>query len=1127
MVRSTLRRVAVLLFGLLLMHSSLLPAQSTYGDISGTITDQTGALVQAASIKLTNQETKHQSTTSSDGDGNFRFVNVNAGQYTIEVSAQSLSTAHQDFILLARQSARLDFRLVISTASQEIEVTAQPSLSDQLTISDSRSGDEIDSLALNFRATNNTSPIGVANLTAGVQPDRNGNISVAGGLPYFTSFSIDGVSTTNVRFNGPNKDLFPSVESIAEFKVNTANNNAEFAQPSDITVVSKSGTNALHGGVYWFHQNAALNAKDPFATVKPKLVANDFGGYVGGPVFKDKTFFFADYEGTRRPQQVVVNEILPPTPWRNGDFSSLLPAVQLKNPLNGAIIPNNNLAAAGLINPVSQKILSALFASPNNPANTNVATPNFQANVPGNFTVNGFDGRVDHIFNENHKVYARYTFKNVDTLGNNGDPNYNTQLGSFANNSQLRNLAGSYNWVISPTMVNELRGGLSFATFVTSYPLAAQGASLEQSFGFSGLPPAAKSGGVPDISIPGFIDTNAEGRPRTIENHTWDVSDTFTWLRHKHTFKFGFEYWRYSFKDFLTFTSGDEFGDYTFGALSGNSFADFLLGIPVNTDFAQNGPNTNPFSSQYSWFAQDEWKVNSRLSVNYGLRYDIRPPFDDATHQLAQFDRNFPGGRVIVQDQTGLNLVSPFFKSSIGSTPIVLAQNAGLPHTLRNTYYGDWEPRFGFSWRPTSSNKTVVRSAIGVYSVPVLGSVLYSLAGVATSNFENFTQNISGGKAALSFPNVFPNGGGQLPVCPPACQGYRRANNVNLKDPRNIEWSFSVEQDLGWQTTGRITYTGSHTTQLIYSPDLNQVQPNTVGYAALTATPALRQQNLKFPNFNEVLTRDNGPSAKYEAVAFELSRRIVKGIGFQNSYTLAYNNSNALGSAPSSLIAQGSGGENGPNTLNIFNINSDYGNVIYTRRHRFVNTLFYDLPFGRGRHFLPNANGLLNSVVGGWGVNGITLLQSGAFLTPTFIGTDPSGTNPNQRSAGNFQRPDCVAGVDPNAAGPLTGQFFNPAAFSIPGNNIGRNGTCGVGILHGPGTVTFSSTVGKQFQLSERVALRYEAAFANLFNHFNPDVPNTLVGSPAVNPAFGKVTAVQSGEEAGPRNIQMSVRIIF
>ncbi len=1134
MLRPRLCRImSTLLVGLLWLPI-LSAMQSTYGDITGTISDPTGAIIPGAKVEATNQETKSVHTVMTDAEGNFRFVNLDAGRYTVAVSADRFATStRKDFPLLAREIARLDFHLTVSSKQEVIEVTDNGTLSDQLTISDSRSGEQIDSLALNFRATDANSPINVANLTPGVQPDNAGNISVAGGLPYFTSFSIDGVSTSNVRFNGPNKDMFPSVESIAEFKVNTANNNAEFGQVSDLTVVSKGGGDSFHGGTYWFHQNAALNATAPFAVTKPKLVANDFGAYLGGPIVKERAFFFFNYEGTRRPEQAVINQIVPPTPWRNGDLSSLLPAVQLVNPLTGKPIPNNNLAAAGLINPVSAKVVNALFAAPNNPNNTDVNDPNLQQNFAGNYTLDNYDGRLDAVISANQKAFVRYTHKDITSTGTGGDPNFNTQLGGLTNNSQLRNLAASYNWIVTPSIVNELRGGLTFATFANTYPLAAQGASLLQSFGLNGLPPSPKSGGVPDIIIPGFISTNGVGRPRTIQNHTYDLGDNLTWIKHEHTFKLGFEYVHLSFQDFLTFTAGDEFGDYVFNKFSGNTFADFLLGIPANTDFAQNGPDTKPFAGQYSWFAQDEWKVNQQLAINYGLRYEIRPPFDDATHQLAQFDRNFPGGRVIVQDTTGLNLVSPFFRSSIGSTPIVLASQAGLPHSLRKTYYGDWEPRLGFSWRPFNASKTVVRSSVGVYSVPLVGSVLYSLAGVATSNFVNFTQNIAGGQPSLQFPNVFPTGGGLLPVCPPACQGYRRANQENLKDPRNIQWSFSVEQELGLQTTARVSYVGSHTTQLVYSPDLNQVQPNTVGYAALTATPALRQANLKFPNFNEVLTRDNGPSAKYEAGTFELTRRFGRGITFQNSYTLAYNRSNALGSTPSSLVAQGSGGENGPNTLNIFNINADYGNVVFTRRHRFVSTFFYDLPFGHGHTILSNANGFLNSVVGGWNLTGITLLQSGPFLTPAFGGSDPSGTNPAQRSAGNFQRPDCAAGVDPNLSNPTINQFFNTAAFTLPAP--GHFGNCGVGILHGPGTVTFSSTIGKQFKINERLALRYEAAFANLFNHFNPEVPNTLfssttnaAGQPVLSQGgFGRITSGQTGEEAGPRNIQMSLRLTF
>ncbi|HEV2988683.1 MAG TPA: carboxypeptidase-like regulatory domain-containing protein, partial [Candidatus Angelobacter sp.] len=219
------RNLSLFLLAGIFIFPILATAQSTFGDISGTITDPSGAVVPGATITVTNLDTKSVHTSTTDAEGVFRVVNLDPGTYRLEVSAKGFDIAKRsDFALLARQSARLDFKLIVSAAGETVEVQALPNLNDQLTISDSKTGDQINSLALNFRATNNTSPINVANLTPGVQPDRGGNISVAGGLPYFTSFSIDGITTANVRFNGPNKDLFPSVEATSEFKVNTANN---------------------------------------------------------------------------------------------------------------------------------------------------------------------------------------------------------------------------------------------------------------------------------------------------------------------------------------------------------------------------------------------------------------------------------------------------------------------------------------------------------------------------------------------------------------------------------------------------------------------------------------------------------------------------------------------------------------------------------------------------------------------------------------------------------------------------------------------------------------------------------------------------------------------------------------
>ena len=269
-----------------------------------------------------------------------------------------------------------------------------------------------------------------------------------------------------------------------------------------------------------------------------------------------------------------------------------------------------------------------------------------------------------------------------------------------------------------------------------------------------------------------------------------------------------------------------------------------------------------------------------------GLRYEIHAPFNDETNQLANFEPNFPGGRVVVQGQKGLAQVLPVFQQSIGSTPIVTNQEAGLPTTLRHTYYGDIDPRLGLTWQPYKSaeanHNTVFHAGVGVYTVPVLGSVLYSLAGVATSNYLIFAQTPT---LSLQFPDVFPTGGGAGQAGKP---DYRRANQIDMKDPRQIQWNGSIEQGLGYSTVLRLSYTGSHTTQLIQSPDLNQVPANTLGYAAYVA-----KNGLPFNNFNAVLTRSNGPSAKYNALTAEVERRYAKGLTLDASYTFAHDTSNA------------------------------------------------------------------------------------------------------------------------------------------------------------------------------------------------------------------------------------------
>jgi hypothetical protein len=1133
----------------LISINPLAHAQSTFGTISGTVTDPAGAVIPNASVTLTQNDTGASRTILSDGRGDFQAVNVNAGTYTIVVKVPGfVERKFENVAVLARQSVVIDAKLQVGeTNAQSIQVTAGAELIDQdLTTGSTTSGDEINQLALNFRATSNTSPLVVALVSPTVQTDPSGNISVAGSLPNMTSFSLDGISTQSVRNGGPNADLFPSVETIAEFKVNTGSNDAEFGQVSDITVTSKSGTNDFHGSVFLFDQNAAFNAADPFAHKVLPIIANDFGVTLGGPVSiphfyngKDKTFFFFTYEGTRRPQTSLVNEIVPSTAFRSGDLSG--DSTPIINPFTGSAIPNNNLAAAGLVNPASLKVIAALFPEPN-VVNGPTDAVNLYT-IKGKYHLDSYDGRIDQVINSRQKVFVRYSHKDVDNVGVDGDSSYNPLLGPFSNGQKLRNLAGSYNWIIKSNLVNEARAGFSLVNTINEYPLASQGGALNASFGIQNLPPVPSSGGVPDfILYNNYVggNTNPVGRPRHVQQHTYEAGDNLTWILGSHSTKFGFDFSRLSYIDQITFTNGDEFGDYYYtGAVTGNAYADFLIGLPVFTDYAQNGPDGQPFAYHYGFFGQDDWKVNHKLTISYGLRYEINPPFDDATSQLGQFDRNYPGGRLITQGAKGLSLVAPSWRAQVGDTPFLTNEAAGIPHTLRYTYYGNVQPRLGFAYDTMGDGKTVLKAHVGTYSVPVLGAVLYSLLGVDTSNFPNFTSSATN---PLIFPNVF-GAGGTYPVnCnsastlpagatagSPACPGYRRANDEHLKDPRVLQWNASIEQALSSNTLLRLTYNGSHTTQLIHSPDLNQLQPNTQGYAALTATPALRQANLKYPNFEEVLSRDNGPSAKYNAGIVEVTRRFASGLTYDGSYTWAKNLTNALGSAPNSLIGNGGQGDNGANTLNYYDIHSDYGNAVYTRRNRFVNTFLYQLPLGRGKQFLSGTGRITDLALGGWDLTGVTILQTGPFLTATYNGsTDPSGTAPQYRSEGSFQRPDCNAAND-QLNRHTNGLYYNQAGFSVPANNIGRFGTCPVGNLNGPGTTVFSATIGKDFHISERYSLRYEAAFSNLLNIENLSAPDTNIS----DASFGTISSVQGStggpnpDQAGPRTIQMSVRLKF
>jgi hypothetical protein len=1082
-------------------------AQSTFATLTGTVVDSSGAVLPGVTITVTNVRTQAARTAVTDDVGNYLLANLDAGEYRVVTALSGFAEQTRQIELLARQTVRVDLQLQIAGTREQVQVvgTAGVIETERATIDNSKSGDDINKLALNFRATSNTSPIVVATLAPAVQQDSGGGISLAGNMPYMTSFSVDGVSIQRTRGGGPMRDLFPSVESIEEFKVTTAGNNAEYMQATDVTTTTKSGTNTLHGSAFWFNQNSRFSSVDRFAprdaqgkAVKPEINANTAGGTAGGPIAHNRTFFFATYEGVSRPFETTRSQVVPPDAFRQGDLSSV--QRQLVNPFTATPYPNNQVP----VSPIAAKIIDRLFPRQNQATGAALNRPNLIYNASRDFTVNGVDGRIDHALSPSERLIGRFTIKNREESGLATNP----KIGDQSNRNELRQVVVIGSSILGPGLLNEARGGVSRQADTFSYGFASEATAFIRDLGFTGLPDLTGVGGAPSFEFTGedYISTTP-GKPSVVLSNILQVNDAVTWVKGRHTLKGGFDFQYVEYKDIVSFFDGDDFGGYTFrGDYTGNPWSDFLVGVPFSTRYAYGPVPTNPYAYWWAFYSQDSWRPTSKVTIDYGLRYDLRPPMKDRSNQLGNFDRNT--GSVVVPNQEALALVPASVRASLPRTPFVLAKDVGLPEALRFTDKNNVNPRLGVAWRPLGDNRTVIRGGIGTYTVPLYGSVNYSLVATVTSDVPIFLNQRTPGGFAIAFPNVFP---AALRAVPGAgSQDFRRANQFDLRDPRTTQWSVAVERDLGSKTGLRLSYIGNRTTDIIVSPDLNQIHSNTRGYAALISTRP-------FQDWNVVASRDNGAHSRYDGMQAEITRRFSKGLTLDGSYTLARQLSDAAGAVPLDFPA-----ENGPSLLDRFRgPEDDYGPVPFTRRHRFVATFLYELPFGRGRTFGAGMGRPLDLLAGGWDVAGVTLAQSGSFLTPSFTGGDPSGTGANVRGFTSTTRPDQVG--DGNLDNPTVERFFDRAAFVIPADDIGRYGNAPVGSLIGPRTKVFSMTIGKNFPVAGPSRMRFEAAFSNLFNSENFGLPNRNVRSGQ----FGLITNTQTVDQAAPRTVQFSLRYSF
>jgi hypothetical protein len=1124
----------------LALLAATLPAQSTFGVVLGNITDPNAAAVPAAKVKLTNSAENTSREIDANPSGLYEFQNVKPGKYTVSITSPGFRAfLAKDLILEARQTLRIDAQLQLGEVTQSIEVSSSAGViaTDSPAIASSLTPEKVATLPANFRASTNTTPYNLLQTLPGVQADNGGGLAIQGGIPAQSESSVDGLSITTVTGNAPNRNLFPSIESIGEIRVQGVGNSAEFGQPGDITIVTKGGTNDLHGALFWYHQNRAMDARTFGLNALPAKVSNNFGGTIGGPVYlpklydgRNKTFFLFSWESLRYPRQSPVVNTVPSARLRQGDFTA--EGVTVRDPLTNQPFPNN-IIPGSRINSVARAIIP-LYPAINTGTPDRRSVGNFVENRISNIESDQYDVRIDHTFSQKHSVFGRWTAKTNPTL----NPN-NLLLPGDTNALDLNQLVASHTWTIKPNLLNELRGGYSYNDSTTQFGF--DGRAFTDALNLRDIQRNIFFNGLPNFAIDQYT-SFSKGRPGFSRSTTIQFIDNLTWIKGRHTLKFGGDIRRLRAESALGFTTGNNYGDFSFsGAFTGNAWGDFLLGTPASSSIAVLSADNDGRALHYKFYAQDSWRVSPRLTLEYGLRWEFHPGYSDAGFNIANFDRSVPRtGRVVVMnDPKARTLVAPgaitSFNGCPGSaingvpcTPIVTAEEAGLPEGLRQNYYTQFLPRAGFAYR--LNDKTTIRAAGGLYNMIILGSVFFSLTGTVQSDVRNFNNVGADGRPIFTLPDTRTPGSG-IRTGAVGTFEFRTANQIDFRPPQMAQWSFSIDRQLSKTTGLRVSYIGNKSTHMPWAPDINQMAPDTRFFSQRPNT------DRPFPNWGLIFSRDAGANTNYNSLQFEVNRRFAKGLSFTGAYTIAKGLGDNAGPAPGGFAGENGGGRN---TNSLFR-QGDRGEVYAIRRHRALVNLVYDLPFGKGRSFLANSNRLVDGVLGGWQISSILTLQSGPFLTPTVSVGDPSGTNAPSRGS---QRPDRVGAANGSVENPTAAQWLNRNSFYCPGRAAGaanqfdclvgvvpgrdvapiaRFGNSGVGIVEGPGTFAWNMGLSKTFALTERFRFRVEGSFTNLPNWTN-------LGDPVLNVndnAFGLIRGARGVDFGGGRTGQVGARLMF
>jgi hypothetical protein len=1057
-------------------------AQTGAASITGLLTDQSGAAAPGVTVTATNQATNVPYTAVSNDAGNYTITSVPVGTYVVKAELSGFKTAATKPIdLEAKQIARLDFKLQIGSLEDTVEVTAESPVlqSESATVGEVISGNTVNSLPLNGRNTGQLSLLLPGVVTTNPQSFVNQSRSFSGGRPYVNgnreqtnNYIIDGVDMNESIDNIVAYQ--PSPDALAEISVETNNYAADVGNVAGAVIsnVIKSGSNRFRGNVFEFFRDSSLDANawanNRSNAPRPERRQHIFGATLGGPIAKNKLFFFANYQGTRYDAPGFETFNVAPAEWRRGDFSGI--STVIRDPLTGQPFPGN-IVPAGRISPIAQRILAdqSLYPLPNRTVSGIVG--NYVGEALTTTRAHQGDLRLDWNASPNDKVFARLSLAEFESK--NDKRAFPLILGNKTT-SPFRNLALNWNRVFGPTIVNELLLGYNQITVVSDTVDWAGIGDANATFGIPGGQPipgmsslqiGANQGGALSNLGAGASDTD------TLDK-TYQLNEKVTWLKGRHALKLGGQLLHYVQQRFYAGNNGLLGIFFYGGTFTGLPFSDFLLDQVGSKGRGSASEPWTHLHNRMALFVQDDFKVTSDLTLNLGMRWAYTQPLVEKDNRESNF--------------------------SLSTGQQILAQDGDIEsRALYKPYHKGFEPRLGFAWR--QGDRWVFRGGYGISQYMEGTGANLRLPLNPPYFFESnvsYDRTTGPGSLATGFA-------GLVPLDKPS--GQVRAFDPNIRPQFTQQWNVFAERLVTSSMSVNVGYVGHNAKYLVTPVEGNQPLP---GVGDPSTWAPLQQRRPLFataPLITNISTTASRGRSNYNALQVSVRQRMRHGLEYLASYTFGKTLTNNLGYYGSGFV-----NAEGAYWMNAYQPEWNYGPAFHDVRHNFVLSANYELPWGRGRKWGTNWTGPMNAILGGWKLSGIFQARSGFPVTIQ----DSRGSSLQAVRGG--ERPNCVGDWKPSDQ--TLDHWLDINAFARA--PLGTWGDCGIGTARAPGYRNIDAVLSKRFDVGSDRYLEFRAEAFNLTNTPSFGPPARNIGDPA---NFGRITSTVSL----PRNVELVVKFFF